>query len=120
MGNPELSTAQKLTALLAGVTMVALADTLLLEKRPLVTQHERQTFALGTPRSLVMLYAIGAALLVAASGGGGGGGSYPFPDLEDTVEYRAYGRPDETDGQHGFYETDAWDEWDRRDDPSPG
>jgi len=120
VGHPELSTGQKLTVLLAGVTMVALADTLLPEKRPPVTRHERQTFALGTPRALVMLYAIGAALLVAASGGGGGGGSYPSPDLEDSVEYRVYGRPDGTDGQHGFYETDAWDEWDRRDDSSPG
>lgn len=119
VGYPGLSVGQKLTALLAGVTMVALADTLLREKRLPVTRYGKQTFAASTPRSLVMLYTVGAALLVAANGGGESGLPPSFSD-EDSVEYYPYSRPDETDGQHGFYGTDAWDEWTRRDDSSPG
>jgi len=142
VGHPEFSTGQKLTALLAGVTaltcsmcdrlrlehlshieqvravtMVTLADILIRDMRPAVKAYGRRTFGASTPRLLVTLYVIGATLLVAANGGGSGPISYP--DSDESTDYRAYSRPDETDGQHGFYDTDAWDEWDRHDDSSP-
>jgi hypothetical protein len=117
VSHPEFSTGQKLTALLAGVTMVTLADILIRDMRPAVKAYGRRTFGASTPRLLVTLYVIGATLLVAANGGGSGPISYP--DSDESTDYRAYSRPDETDGQHGFYDTDAWDEWDRHDDSSP-
>jgi hypothetical protein len=120
-GRPDLSTVEKLTALLAGVSMVTLANTCLKqEPRPKMTVRAARTFSSQAPNIPVVLYTLGAALLVAASGGGSGGGGgggeeegerdWSYPGSETSTDYRVYRRPDEEDSDHGVYDADDFDD----------
>lgn len=139
VGLPRLSTAEKLLALFAGLTLVVLADTLLRgEEQPVLTRRARRTFSPRAGKVAVAIYVLGASLLVAANerntadGGGSaesGAGegdsdgslwSLPYPGSATSTDYRAYTRPDTEDGGRGIYPTDAFDEWDEGDDSSPG
>jgi DNA-binding XRE family transcriptional regulator len=107
-GRPELSLVEKLVALVAGITIVTVANIFLQrEKRPEMTIGEVRRFSPQAPKFPVAFYTFGAALLVAASGGGssggGGGGveegdeSWSYPGSDTSIDYRAYSRPDEED-----------------------
>ncbi|MBV9019925.1 MAG: hypothetical protein JOZ71_04360 [Ktedonobacteraceae bacterium] len=125
-GWPWLSSNEKLTALLAGVTLVTLANTLLKrEQRPEMMVRQIRRFSPHAPKFPVALYTLGATLLVAASGGGsggggGGGGDYDddggggwsYPGSETSIDYRAYSRPDEEDGERGKPDLDDLDDID--------
>lgn len=140
VGLPELSTAEKLLALVAGMGLVVLADILLKgEERPAITRRARRTFSPQAGKVAVAIYVLGASLLVAANerspaGGGGGsaegadeesdsGGSsqtLSYPGAETSTDYRAYKRPDTEDGNREVYDTDSFDDWRFGDDSSPG
>ncbi len=123
-GRPDLSTAEKLTALLAGVIIVALANTCLKqEQRPKVTVRAARTFSSQAPKIPVALYTLGAALLVAASGGGSGGDGggvegeesergWSYPGSETSTDYRAYRRPDEDDARRKLDDPEDLDDFD--------
>ena len=112
---------RKCCALLCGILIVALANTLLKqEQKPLITRRERRTFSPNAPHFPVALYTLGAAMLVAANEGPGpdrepqdwgeSGGSaervrfpdgsigYHYPGSDESTGYRAYRRSNEGDG----------------------
>ncbi|MBV8821850.1 MAG: hypothetical protein JOZ71_01530 [Ktedonobacteraceae bacterium] len=122
-GRSDLSTVEKLTALMAGVIIVTLANTFLRqEQRPKITVRAARTFSSRAPKFPVALYTLGATLLVAASGGGSGGGDggggeeegerdWSYPGSETSTDYQAYRRPDEDDGRRKRWNPDDWDDW---------
>ncbi|MBV9691508.1 MAG: hypothetical protein JO202_17545 [Ktedonobacteraceae bacterium] len=122
-GRPDLSTVEKLTALIAGVIIVTLANICLRQKqRPKMTIRAARTFSSQAPKIPVALYTLGATLLVAASGGGGeeeGERDWSYQGSDTSIDYRAYRRPDEEDGDHGVYDADDFDELSEGGGPSP-
>lgn len=70
VGLPRLSTAEKITALIAGIGLVTLADCLLpQEKQAPITHRSVRQFVPHANTFAVTLYVLGAALLVAANEG---------------------------------------------------
>ena len=140
VGIPELSIQEKIAALVVGIGLVTLANTLLSQgERPEIIRRESRTFSPGANKAAVLLYTLGATLLVAANehqtgtggeGEEGNGGSWEqnpdgswsrrYPDSDTSTEYRIYGRPDEGDGAREIYDTDAFDDLDQGDTDDPG
>lgn len=134
VGVPELSTAEKIIALVTGIGLVLFADALLKdEAKPTITRRAARAFSPSARKSAVIIYTLGATLLVAANegtptGDGGVGGeenpdeswSAHYPGSETSTDYQAYERPDEADGGREIYNTDVFDDWSSEDDSSPG